>query len=232
VADGFKFQRSWRIPNEDIIKYQEKLIKFIDFLTAKKEYLFIKKIIKKIFPNNYLKKLEVAMKFDPDFDSGNPEGRFVPLFKSTMYSVYFPEIFNGKTDNQIKTIFSDIYNLKDNKYREIRKYMLNKTLESTIEYIAIARLDRDNDPLRIIFPNALRCTIHSKPGQLGLTTTNKFSKIESWHGVGYFNLKGKAGVDFRISLESKGYLPVYIKGDPFHMKNQPIFYFNQQEKSV
>jgi hypothetical protein len=97
VADGFKFQRSWRIPNEDIIKYQEKLIKFIDlidaekylklldytqilknglslqkklkrkkdFLTAKKEYLFIKKIIKKIFPNNYLKKLEVAMKFDP-----------------------------------------------------------------------------------------------------------------------------------------------------------------------
>ncbi len=259
MADGYRFQKPWNTPCEDIVEYQKKMVEFIklinaekylklfdyvetlekklpidrkikrgeDLLSAQKEYHIIKEAMEKVSSNDYLKRLEVAMKLDPDFDSGNSEGRFVPLFKSTIYSIYFPELTNKKTDNQIKTLFEDIYTFEDLEYGKTRKFILDMTLDSTIKYIVSVRSDRDIDPLRIIFPEALRCTIHSKPGQLGITTINKSTRIESWHGTGYIASNGKIGVDFRISLESEGFLPVYVEGDPFNMGDQPIFYSNE-----
>src|SRR3989344_2609392 len=209
--------------NENYSK-EEKLQRNFNYLKAVSKYRsFSQKIRKSNFKNSF-DLFNYAKIYDPDFDYSNSEGRFVPLFRSTMYSICFSELFRDLSDSDIKYLFQDIYDTKDKNYGKIREKILEITFKSTINYMTAIRTDRSNDPLVRILPYALRCTIHSKPGQIGLSTISKSARIESWHGTGFIDKKGKAGVDFLISLETEGYLPVFIYGNSFHMFDQPLFY--------
>lgn len=216
-----------RLSNELKIKreYRRKL--------AVQEYRDFSRTVEHLAGDNYTKRLELASMLDPDKDKSNVLGRFVPLFQSTMYSVYLPEVYDQpNSENLSLKIFSDIYNIADSAYGKTRKSILEKTWKATLKYMIEVRSDRDIDLLSIVFPSAIRCTIHSKPSQLGLTTINKRTKIESWHGTGYIDSNNKVGAGFRISLETEGYIPVFVKHGLFEEYKQPIFYTNLDKRGL
>jgi len=67
------------------------------------------------------------------------------------------------------------------------------------------------------FPNAIRCTFHPKPGQLGIHLVNDSTTKPPWHGTGGLKKDGTPYVDYRMSFErSTRWEPAYLfEGDKY-----------------
>lgn len=164
-------------------------------------------------PSRAEESLAKMIRIDPDFDEYNPsgEGRFVALFRSLLFSVNYrvsvPTDYDSPECERL--IFSDIFDTTNPQFGKVREQILLQTLSSAIEYIARVRMDRTGpDPIRLVFPSSIRCTIHPKPEQLAITTVTQRTRIEPWHGSGYVKFNGNrldVGADFRIALETSGF---------------------------
>jgi len=220
--------------------------------------------------NDMLETLKKTMKLDPDPEQYSKEGRFVPLFKSILYTMNYRilkkisdlfkinyislykeltehifEPYTQLTDEDVKKISSSILYpdtnicIESKQFLEyLRHEMLNEAWSAAIKYIAEIKSDRDLpvDPVVSCFPEHIRWTIHSKPGQLGVQTTTAFGDpVQAWHGMGVFKLSNKNKIKLytlpTLFLEGSGAVPV-IPADSenfsfinkYNELNQPLFY--------
>lgn len=295
ISDGKRFCDFLNEPRENVIHYQKQIKKWIDILdlnqyvklidyqvlmktklspklkakkerlrvTAKKEY---HKQLNPLFkPSKLNECLNNIKAIEPDPETGHPEGRFVPLFKSIYYSMHFESLdrmcqekhedykrmYLGLIKNPIHAgalLISDFSQMREaltikskkithSKLEKLHYDIITETWNATIEYISEIRSDRDldTDPIMACYPDAIRWTIHSKPGQLGiLTTTASGDPIQSWHGVGVFK-KNKHNriklytlpVSYLESIKSK---PVLLRDYQHPDKNTLLFYIHPNIK--
>ena len=90
-----------------------------------------------------------------------------------------------------------------------RKEVLRKTWHTTIGYLAAVRADRAlkfSDFTR----DSIRATIHPKPGQLGLSLLGTgAAHLTPWHGTGVIDGEGRVSVDFLVSAQHSGLVPLF-----------------------
>lgn len=172
VADGRRFKNSWNTPEEVIVEYQKGLQWWIDKLgltetvslmdyehimtrmlspEAQKErgdshkdaMKTLSSALDPLLDVNHLKtSLEAVVAADPFTEDANPEGRFVPLFKSTLYNIRYPAL-----DLYTKKFGEDYVGL----YRE-----LTRNIETTFASLDEAGSDRVANYLQ-----------HGRKGQAG-----------------------------------------------------------------
>jgi hypothetical protein len=209
--------------------------------------LYSRSLMEIFDPEDMLSSLNMAQKIDPDVDHDNPEGRFVPLFKSTLFSIRYPEIISYIEKNQPQNIpqfyqqfMSKIFSQQFGPLEILRQKVLKKAWISTIEYMAKVRQDRliGIDPVAVALgQNTIRGTIHPKNGQVGLVTICKGNDTtQPWHGTGYLRKSResiKGGVSSVLELESSGAIPVCIvpsgTEDPLDkLADQPFLYIEKE----
>ncbi len=184
--------------------------------------------------------LNYGIKNDPEPELSHTEGRFIPLFKSLLFSMKYKSISEYCQKRQLD--YNDIYlpiisyifktstELDDKDLEELRLKILEEAWNATIDYISEIKSDRDleNDPILTCIPGAIRWTIHAKPGQLGLLIpTAHGDPVLPWHGISLFLLSKKNKLKQYnlpvIAVENMNAIPVLITNDP---SNQPIFYID------
>lgn len=206
--------------------------------TARQQY---KEVMWRLFdPYNMPETLRAAARSDPDPERNNPEGRFVSLLKSLVYTInyqtldhirllpqeQFCQIYREMTGH----LFEPFEQLSDKEH--LRVHMLREVWEKTINYVAEIKSDRDQpfDPISRCLPNHIRWTIHAKPGQLGLLTPAAFGKkVQAWAGAAVFKRTGQNGIRLCtmpvLALEGLGAIPVGKADILDNVQNgQPLFY--------
>lgn len=278
ISDGSRFNRFLNEPLENIHNYQQQLnwwinqlkigeyVEIADYQQSienslpKAQYLqknTIRNQVVQLYtglmlpilnPSAMTQTLNEAIARDPDPETDYSEGRFVPLFKSLVYTISYQclqhhALINGMEYDSlyaeiIRRIFEPYSPLEaaDSSLHTLeclRQKMLEEAWLAAIYYIAEIRSDRDlaADPVLTCFPNTIRWTIHAKRGQLALlTTAGQGDPVQPWHGSAVCQLTTTNKIKFYthpvLLLEGKAATPILVD-DPqnlFGLKNQPLFY--------
>ncbi len=230
VSDGLRFNEAVNKSSDEVNRYQaaltdwvkrlglEAYIRIVDyegllrdrlsneeidakarlFRSAHAEY---SRIMWPIFdPYNVFESLEAAARVDLDPERDNPQGRFVSLLKSLIFTLNYRTL--QKLDGVAESDRADLYReLTSNIFRPyarvarsdlaaqvyggtsrkemspefmecVRQSMLHEAWEAAISYISEIKSDRDQeqDPILTCLPGHLRWTIHRKRGQIAITT--------------------------------------------------------------
>ncbi len=203
--------------------------------TSKKNRLFLK--VKKEYVNIFLPKIE-AEKIEEHMlhiilsNKQNLElcQKFLDLYKSLIFSTYVKELDlkDKKSKEEVSMkVYEDIFNFSNsNKHiLEIRKKIVEKTWEQTIDYISEITTGRLLKPVEKLYPESIRCDMHNISDRLTLYSVNRSTKLTSFHGTGYIDQKGHMSVALRILLDNK-YRPVFGTFLGLSYKNQPFFYIH------
>ncbi|KTD51431.1 pyoverdine biosynthesis protein PvcA [Legionella quinlivanii] len=272
ISDGSRFNRFLNEPLENIHHYQQRLNWWIDQLKigdyveiADYQQDIVKSLPKTLWlqknsirnqviqlysevmipilnPLAMTQTLNDAIARDPDPETDYAEGRFVPLFKSLLYTISYQclqnyALIHGMEYDRLYTeimrrIFKP-YQTADKEQEDLRQAMLQEAWLAAIHYIAEIRSDRDldDDPVLVCFPDAIRWTIHAKRGQLALlTTAGQGDPVQPWHGSSICQLTRTSKIKFYthpvLLLEGKGATPILVEDpqDRLGLKNQPLFY--------
>lgn len=277
ISDGTRFNRFLNEPIERINIYREELshwieklnlteyVQIIDYqyeilnrlptplleekkrINSKVHQLYQNVMLPIFDPNNVQEMLQRATEVDPDPEKSNPEGRFIPLYKSLLYTLQYKEI-TDYAQKQHKVLTNLYLYLTRHLFQpyitsaefshpyptttleHLRQSMLYEAWQVSIQYIAEIRSDRDlpEDPVTVCFPEYLRWTIHAKPGQLALlTTTAQGDPVQAWHGSGVFKRTKRNKIKIYtlpvLSLEGEKAIPVLLKGGS---QTQALFYIH------
>jgi hypothetical protein len=127
--------------------------------------------------------------------------------------------------------------------RWLLESLRHEAWDAAIHYVAISDTDRRLQVLRHHWPQAIKLTIHAKPGELHcITTSRRNINMTAQHGCGGL-LFGSGGavidVRYRIEREAEAQVPVLIGADAsqhgagplaaLHAATQPFFYTNDPE---
>lgn len=175
ISDGSRFNAFLNEPQEAIKAYQEKLrwwlcklnlsnnIEIIDYQFVIENYLskelyFEKKIIRDkvhqlystlmmpLFnPQNMLQTFSKAISLDPDPESYHAEGRFIPLFKSLIYTIRYKTLIRYTKHNEehyqalysaiTKHLFEPYTQLKKDDLARIEMLITNPQLQNRVTQI-------------------------------------------------------------------------------------------------
>jgi hypothetical protein len=105
--------------------------------------------------------------------------------------------------------------------REAVKIVGERAEHTAFEYAVLLTKLRELDVLGAAFPQAVRGTVHPKPGQYSPRIKNPATRISPWHGVAIRTPSGEILTEYesRIYQEFESYEGVFIAGD-----EAPFFY--------
>jgi hypothetical protein len=243
VSDGSRFNRIVRQPDSDVDLYRaslelwvrrlglESYITLVDYrsllrdrlppathstksavaASARVEYA---DVLWPIFdPYEFTATMRTAAGIEPDPEYGNPEGRFVSLLKSLVFTIDYRSL--DQLHNLPATTYRALYReltahlfepyavlsraelddiqnegvLTDATKEYLRQAMLKEAWAAAIDYMAEIKSDRElaEDPILTCLPDHFRWTIHAKPGQLAVATaTASGMRVQAWTGVAVF----------------------------------------------
>ncbi|ARF55742.1 L-tyrosine/L-tryptophan isonitrile synthase family protein [Streptomyces gilvosporeus] len=102
----------------------------------------------------------------------------------------------------------------------LHRTLRREAWQAACRYVAISLADRDLNLIRQLAPDAVKLTIHGKPGELHLVTaTSKDANMTAQHSTGGYSISGgqaKPTYSYLIDREARGEIPVLIKGTPRH----------------
>ena len=199
--------------------------------------------------------LQMAVQNDPDPEESNEKGRFCSLFLSLLFTIRFRCIEHEailqncsydslyehciclitKRFNAPRSTFTSHQSIDPS--IQLLDALLTEAWCATIEYIAEIRSDRDldQDLVQSCFPTALRWSIHSKSGQIGLNCTRMNGiAIWPWHGVAVFKPSQRGLKNYNLPesmIDTKQYLPLtaVINGE---QQLLAYIYCEEHEKSI
>ena len=98
---------------------------------------------------------------------------------------------------------------RDPRALEVRHFILRESEKCSLRYVAVYDAVKEERVLESVAPNAIRATVHPKPGQLGLYAVNQHSNdIFPHHGQGMMSLDANGKQDlnrvrigFRADIE-------------------------------
>jgi hypothetical protein len=180
--------------------------------------------------------MRTAAAIEPDPESANPQGRFVSLLKSLVYTI------NYRSLERLRPLPAAEYNAlyreltahlfepypPDATREQLRQSMLREVWTTAIDYLAEIKSDRElaEDPILTCLPEHFRWTIHAKPGQLAIATaTGNGLRVQAWAGVAVFKLTRRKEIRLCtlpvLAVEGAGAVPVCVAG-----ADQPLFYLH------
>jgi hypothetical protein len=166
-------------------------------------------------PYEFTTTMRTAAGVEPDPEYANPEGRFVSLLKSLVFTINYRSLdhlrnlpapayralYRELTAHLFEPYavlspaeFDDIQNeeaLTDATKEYLRQSMLREAWATAIDYMAEIKSDRElaEDPIMTCLPDHFRWTIHAKPGQIAVATaTANGMRVQAWAGVAVFKL--------------------------------------------
>lgn len=91
---------------------------------------------------------------------------------------------------------------------------------TAFEYMAFLATIRRMKLIEAAFPDAIRGTVHPKPGQYSPYLVSKSTEIAPWHGVAVLRTDGSIDTVYEseIFADPRRYIAIYIRGDytPFY----------------
>ncbi|MEB3372060.1 L-tyrosine/L-tryptophan isonitrile synthase family protein [Saccharopolyspora sp. S2-29] len=139
-------------------------------------------------------------------------GLFREILMSLVYSV--PVTVPPGTDRMewSAALYTDIYNVTDPsasaEIRQGRRAVLRRAWHTVIRYMATMQVD-DEFGYERMFPHRVRLTLSAvRHGCLGFTYLGG-SGLLPWQGTGVLDPRGHVAIDFAISLQDQGFVPVY-----------------------
>lgn len=195
----------------------------------------------------------VEVELDPEQD--NPEGRFVSLVKSLVYTMNYRSLqdLQGLSEETRSNLYRDLTAhifepfivdtpLDDSSpdvtpavKEKLRRDMLAEVWGAAINYIAEIKSDRDldEDPILTCLPGHLRWTIHAKQGQIAIATPPILGiSVQAWAGSAVFRATSKGKIRLcslpALLLETTGAIPVTVNStEGGATPAQPLFYIDQ-----
>ncbi|WP_406688330.1 L-tyrosine/L-tryptophan isonitrile synthase family protein [Saccharopolyspora sp. ID03-671] len=139
-------------------------------------------------------------------------GLFREILMSLVYSV--PVTVPAGTDRMewSAALYTDVYNVTDPstsaEVRQGRRAVLRRAWHTVIRYMATMQVDEEFGYERM-FPHRVRLTLSAvRQGCLGFTYLGG-SGLLPWQGTGVLDPRGHVAIDFAISLQDQGFVPVY-----------------------
>jgi hypothetical protein len=292
LADGLKYNRACRTPDEVVSAYQsalgawkslivdDRVVRLVDYEQWVTEHLR-QDLLSARLPLYAQRVEDLDLRFRPIFDPLAPAeslrsieqmsdvGRQLTFtFWSIATSVNYRRLFSPAQDeNVIRNYFSDeiqrlyVYfiaslhkplrnlvvpreffpsfgSLGPRDFCELFCALSQEAFEAAIRYVAISLVDRDLKILREICPNAIKLTIHGKPGELHLlSASHRDCSITAQHSTGGF-ATGVINLKYRLDREANEEVPVLLTALPpalqerseylgfrrLHETRQPIAY--------
>jgi Pyoverdine/dityrosine biosynthesis protein len=192
--------------------------------------------------------LRAAARIDPDPERANPQGRFVSLVKSLVFTLNYRSLerFSRSSGDQYRALYREMTGhifepfapeLADQPLpgtvagrEQLRREMLREVWSAAIDYVAEIKSDRElpEEPISARLPDHVRWTIHAKPGQLGLLSSAALgTTVQAWAGAAVFKRAGRSGIRLCtlpvLALEGAGAVPVRCAAEPGEA-GQPLFY--------
>jgi hypothetical protein len=180
--------------------------------------------------------LRAAARVDPDPEQENPQGRFVSLVKSLVFTVNYRSLerFRALPGDQYRALYREMTGHIFEPFpgatagrEQLRREMLRELWSAAIDYVAEIKSDRElpEEPISACLPEHVRWTIHAKPGQLGLLSPAALgTTVQAWAGAAVFKRAGLSGIRLCtlpvLALEGAGATPVRCAADT----GQPLFY--------
>jgi hypothetical protein len=179
-------------------------------------------------PYRMAETFRLATLLEPDPEYGNPEGRFVSLLKSLIYTIkyraleelsgedhlalyrdltshiFVPYATLSRTDlpSDLREAAGHAGGASTNVAKEqLRQSMLREAWTAAIDYMAEIKSDRElpRDPIATCLPSHFRWTIHAKPGQLAIMTPTALGfPIQAWAGTAVFKRSKKEKNKIRL----------------------------------
>ena len=145
-----------------------------------------------------------------------------------LYLYYIASLHKPLRDLALPTeFFPSIGRLGPSDFCELFSTLRMEAFEAAIRYVAISLADRDLNVLREIQPNAIKLTIHGKPGELHfLSSSHRDINITAQHSTGgittgsdqlNFDLK------YRIEREANNEVPVLVAALPAALRDRPEY---------
>ncbi|WP_183085078.1 L-tyrosine/L-tryptophan isonitrile synthase family protein [Trinickia fusca] len=277
VADGFRFNEAVNKSRTEIALYQQELsrwttllglddyIRIVDYRSLLREGLprevwhskqerfeqartDYSETLGRIFnPDDMNATFKAAIEAELDPEEGNPEGRFVSLLKSLVYTMNYrslqdlPGLSNESRADLYRELTTHLFHAYTGDAvpgfkEELRRAMLSEVWAAAIHYIAEIKSDRDleNDPILTCLPGYLRWTIHAKQGQLAIATPPILGiSVQAWAGSAVFRPTSKGKVRLcslpALLLEAMGATPVTVRSDDGDtLASQPLFYIDRE----
>jgi len=245
VLDGIRHNHTVKAPLKDIVLYKKQLqylatkldfknlrfYEYSEFLFSCEPELIINRQNEfiKTYADN--KKIYGKKHANPNEELAQKLDKYQHLFKSLIYTIYFPEIVGDKNaDDLTLEVYRDIFNVSEGKPTIIalRKKIIATATELAIQYISELEAGRKFDLTSAFLPDAIRCDIHNVAGRYHIYSVNRSTTLTSFHSSGYVEKSGVCKVNFRINLLKESFVPVYIEGTCY--TTQPFCYLQKNDQ--
>ncbi len=149
---------------------------------------------------------------------------FREMLMSVVYSVPLSVPAGFERVTWARAVFADVYDLDGAAVppmlRRSRVEVLRRAWHTVVRYLATMRVDEELGYEELLFPNRVRLTVSAaRPGRCGFTYLGG-SGLLPWQGTGALDRRGHLGADYAISLQDRGFVPVYT---PLIGPRQPWF---------
>ncbi|GAB2653558.1 hypothetical protein GCM10027271_09890 [Saccharopolyspora gloriosae] len=149
---------------------------------------------------------------------------FREMLMSVVYSVPLSVPAGIERVAWARAVYADVYDLDGTAVppmlRRSRVEVLRRAWHTVVRYLATMRVDEELGYEELLFPNRVRLTVSAaRPGRCGFTYLGG-SGLLPWQGTGALDRRGQLGADFAVSLQDRGFVPVY---SPLIGPRQPWF---------
>ncbi|MFR9728047.1 L-tyrosine/L-tryptophan isonitrile synthase family protein [Saccharopolyspora sp. MS10] len=151
-------------------------------------------------------------------------GMFREMLMSVVYSVPLSVPEGVARSTWSRVVYADVYDVTGagvpEAVRRSRVEVLRRAWHTVVRYLATMRVDEELGYEELLFPNKVRLTVSAaRPGRCGFTYLGG-SGLLPWQGTGALDRRGQLGADFAVSLQDRGFVPVY---SPLLGPRQPWF---------
>lgn len=145
------------------------------------------------------------------------------MLMSLVFSVPLPVPPGAERGGWARQVYADVYDLTGSRVpaaiRRARAEVLRRAWRTVLRYLAIMCVDQELG-YEEMFPNRIRLTVSAAmSGRCGFTYLGG-SGLLPWQGTGALDERGTVAIDFAVSLQDQGFVPVY---SPLVGPRQPWF---------
>lgn len=257
LADGRKYNRACRTPDDLVLDYQDSLRVWVRELGAAGvlEICDYEDWVRSGITSSHWDQrasryaewvVDLERDYTPFFDETDPVPSldamtaasdvgsqlaftFWSIATSTCYSRFHEDISAGPDQvmdayshyvTSLRRPLSEVAPRADIGFEADHGELRREAFSAACRYVAISLADRDLDVLRTVTPDAVKLTIHGKPGELHfVTATSRDANMTAQHCTGGYDLAdvsggGEAKPTFRylIEREAAGEVPVLVSG--------------------
>lgn len=110
-------------------------------------------------------------------------------------------------------------------FEQVRTNVRERAEKAAFEFALVLYTLKELDLVATAYPEAIRATVHPKPGQWGLHLVNEHTQVFPWQGVAYKAASGRWTVKYEFDVLRRRAVPVHLEGDMF-----PFYYEEAAEQ--